>query len=126
MAWVRPGLQRGYNFVPFFPLTKKLEVNGKNSDPIFNHLKHVCPPPWEEFWPSEKNLWEPKHSTDVRWNFEKWLIDKNGQPFRRYSSYTEPFNMLQDILYLLGEVLEPSSDGNSVEFYKRKRTPKEF
>ena len=98
-------MQRGYNFVPFFPLTKKLEVNGKNSHPIFNHLKvsliilrlhiffffsiffyfqRVCDPPWEEFWPSEKNLWEPKHSSDVRWNFEKWLIDKDGIIFYFY------------------------------------------
>ena len=39
MAWVRPGMQRGYNFYPFFPLTKKLDVNGEKSHPIFNHLK---------------------------------------------------------------------------------------
>ena len=39
MAWVRPGLQRGYNFVPYFPLTKKLDVNGENQHPIFTHLK---------------------------------------------------------------------------------------
>jgi len=125
MAWVRPGLQRGYNFVPYFPLTKKLDVNGKNTDPIFQHLKHVCPPPWKEFWPSEKNLWEPKHSDDVRWNFEKWLIDVNGQPFRRYNSYTEPQNMEQDIKYLLGEVSKPSMNGNAVDYYN-KRMPKEF
>merc|ERR1712079_781724 len=45
MAWVRPGMQRGYNFYPFFPLTKKIEVNGKKSHPIFNYLKNVCPAP---------------------------------------------------------------------------------
>ena len=39
MAWVRPGLQRGYNFVPFFPLTKKLDVNGEKENPIFTNLK---------------------------------------------------------------------------------------
>ena len=39
MAWVRPGMQRGYNFVPFFPLTVKLKVNGAKEDPIFTHLK---------------------------------------------------------------------------------------
>ena len=39
MRYVRPGMQRGYPFVPFFPLTKKLEVNGKGAHPIFNHLK---------------------------------------------------------------------------------------
>jgi len=125
MAWVRPGLQRGYNFVPFFPLTKKIEVNGKTSHPIFNFLKNVCPAPWEEFWPSENCLWEPKHSTDVRWNFEKWLIDKNGQPFRRYSSYTEPHNMEQDIKFLLGEVDEPSLDGNAVDYHKT-RMPRDY
>jgi len=125
MAWVRPGQQRGYNFVPFFPLTKKLDVNGEKADPIFNHLKRVCPPPWEKFWPSEKCLWEPKHGDDIRWNFEKWLIDANGQPFRRYSSFTEPQNLEQDIKFLLGEVAEPSLNGNAIEYYK-KRMPKEF
>jgi len=126
MAWVRPGQQRGYNFVPFFPLTKKLDVNGANADPIFNHLKHVCPPPWEEFWPSGKCLWEPKHGDDVRWNFEKWLIDVNGMPFRRYSSETEPQNVEQDIKFLLGEVAEPSMKGNAIEYWDKKRMPKEF
>ena len=39
MAWVRPGLQRGYNFKPDFPLTQKISVNGEDSHPIFNYLK---------------------------------------------------------------------------------------
>jgi len=125
MAWVRPGLQRGYNFVPFFPLTKKIEVNGENENPIFTHLKHVCPPPWEKFWPSEKNLWEPKQMNDIRWNFEKWLIDINGKPFRRYSSFTEPQNMEQDIKFLLGEEPSPSNDGSAIEYYK-SRMPKDL
>jgi len=117
MAWVRPGMQRGYNFVPFFPLTKKIEVNGENAHHIFNYLKRSCPPPWEEFYASKSNLWEPKHSTDIRWNFEKWLISRNGQPFRRYHSYTEPQNLEQDIRYLLGEVAEPSPEGNAVDYH---------
>jgi len=128
MAWVRPGQQRGYNFRPFFPLTKKIDVNGENAHPIMNHLKYVCPPPWEEYWPSEKNLWEPKHGNDIRWNFEKWLIDKQGTPFRRYSSYTEPQNLEQDIKYLLGEAAMPSMEGNAIEYHKTRfsRLPREF
>jgi len=124
MAWVRPGMQRGYNFYPFFPLTKKLEVNGKDSHPIFNHLKRACPAPWEEFWPSEKILYEPKHGSDIRWNFEKWLISKDGQPFRRYHSYTEPYNLEEDIKFLLGQSGEPSFDGNAIEYHE-ERIPKE-
>jgi len=125
MAWVRPGLQRGYNFVPFFPLTKKIDVNGEKENPIFTHLKNVCPPPWEKFWPSEKNLWEPKQMNDIRWNFEKWLIDTDGKPFRRYSSYTEPQNLEQDINFLLGEADSPSIDGSAIEYYKN-RMPKDL
>ena len=41
-------------------------------------MQNVCPAPWEEFWPSQSNLWEPKQGSDVRWNFEKWLIAKDG------------------------------------------------
>lgn len=125
MAWVRPGMQRGYNFYPFFPLTKKLEVNGKDAHPIFKHLKRACPAPWEEFWPSEKLLYEPKHGSDIRWNFEKWLIAKDGQPFRRYHSYTEPYNLEQDINFLLGISEEPNLKSNAKEYHEEERIPKE-
>jgi len=124
MRYVRPGMQRGYPFVPFFPLTKKLEVNGKGAHPIFNHLKRACPAPWEEFWASNKILYEPKHSSDVRWNFEKWLIAKDGQPFRRYHSYTEPYNLEQDIKFLLGDSTKPNYSGNAIEYHE-DRIPKE-
>lgn len=120
MAWVRPGLQRGYNFKPDFPMTKKISVNGVDSHPIFNYLKGACPPPWEQFWPSDKCLWEPKHSSDVRWNFEKWLIAKNGRPFRRYHSYTEPYHLEQDIQFLLGEINQPSMSGNAIDYHKER------
>ena len=95
---------------------------------------------------------------DIRWNFEKWLIDVNGKfrtrfsskiwknsikylpliiminhwiliatgtPFRRYSSFTEPQNMEQDIKFLLGEVPHPSFDGNAIEYYN-SRMPKDL
>ena len=39
MAYVRPGMQRGYKFVPKFPLTKKVNVNGKDAHPIMIHLR---------------------------------------------------------------------------------------
>ena len=39
MAYVRPGMQRGYKFVPKFPLTKKVDVNGEDAHPIMVHLR---------------------------------------------------------------------------------------
>ena len=61
----------------------------------------------------------------------KWYKTSNnfyqyiGTPFRRYSSYTEPQNMEQDIKYLLGEEALPSMEGNAIEYYG-KRMPRDF
>ena len=49
---------------------------------------------------------------------------KIGQPFRRYHSYTEPFNLEQDIKYLLGEAEQPSLNGNAIDYHE-KRNPRE-
>ena len=110
-------------------------------------MQNICPAPWEEFWPSKSCLWEPKHGSDVRWNFEKWLIAKDGKvaiffnwllnsynstflslgtPFRRYHSYTEPYNLEQDIKYLLDEADEPSKEGSAIDYHENRRKPKDF
>ena len=47
-----------------------------------------------------------------------------GQPFRRYHSYTEPYNLEQDIKFLLGEAKQPSLNGNAID-YQEKRNPRE-
>merc|ERR1712004_441553 len=48
-------------------------------------------------------LYSPMSQEDVRWNWEKILFDKNGQPFRRYSSMVEPFEIEEDIISLLAQ-----------------------
>ena len=53
------------------------------------------------------------------------LFLPTGKPFRRYSSYTEPQNLEQDINFLLGEASSPSIDGNAIEYYKN-RMPKDL
>jgi glutathione peroxidase len=55
-----------------FPLTAKIEVNGANSDPLYRWLR------------SESG------GTDIQWNFEKFLIGKDGKLVRRYSPKTVP------------------------------------
>ena len=54
-----------------------------------------------------------------------WILIATGTPFRRYSSFTEPQNMEQDIKFLLGEVPHPSFDGNAIEYYN-SRMPKDL
>ena len=49
-----------------------------------------------------------------------------GTPFRRYHSYTEPYNLEQDIKYLLDEADEPSKEGSAIDYHENRRKPKDF
>lgn len=59
-----------------FPLTEKIEVNGEGRHALYERLVG--------FADSEG------HSGDIRWNFEKFLIGRDGQVVARFSPQTEP------------------------------------
>ena len=65
----------------------KIDVNGKNADPLFNYLKS-----------EKKGL---LGSQGIKWNFTKFLVDQNGEVIKRYSPNTEPKDIAQDIENLL-------------------------
>lgn len=94
LKYVRPGK----GFVPNFPLSKKLHVNGKDENPLFTFLKKDCPAP-AGLVAKDKDaiLWSPVRSNDVRWNFQKFLIGHTGRPEKRYSADTEPEEIVKDI-----------------------------
>lgn len=76
------------NFGVTFQLTEKVDVNGSNTHPIFKFLKD--------------NLggWFGKK---IKWNFTKFIIDKNGQPYKRYAPTTKPEKLITDIETLLNK-----------------------
>jgi len=45
--------------------------------------------------------YSPISTEDIRWNFEKILFDRAGQPYRRYAPSVEPSMMEDDIKYLV-------------------------
>ena len=45
--------------------------------------------------------WTPIRNNDISWNFQKWLIRHDGQPYRRYTSRTKPEAIEDDIKELL-------------------------
>ncbi|MEW2510856.1 glutathione peroxidase [Streptomyces sp. NPDC046870] len=59
-----------------FPLTEKVEVNGAGRHPLYERLV--------DFADAEG------HSGDIRWNFEKFLIGRDGRVVARFSPQTEP------------------------------------
>jgi glutathione peroxidase len=97
LYYVRPG----NGFVPNFQMFDKIDVNGKNEIPLYRYLKSMCPPPIENFEPMAELVYTPYKKNDIRWNFEKFLIDKNGKAVMRISPGTKPSKLLPFINCLL-------------------------
>ncbi|MEW9108054.1 glutathione peroxidase [Cytobacillus gottheilii] len=74
------------NYGVTFPMFGKIDVNGANADPLFSHLKE-----------QKKGVL----SKNIKWNFTKFLVDRNGQVIERYAPTTEPGKIEDDITKLL-------------------------
>jgi len=94
---VRPG----DGFVPNFEMFAKSDVNGKDENPIYTFLKSRCPSIRKIFQASYKLYYEPYHQDDIRWNFEKFLLNEKGEPVRRYDESLDPMEIVPDIDALL-------------------------
>lgn len=74
------------NYGVDFQMFDKIDVNGKNADPIFKHLKKELP---------------GTLGGRIKWNFTKFLLDKNGKPVKRFAPSTKPEKLEKDIQELL-------------------------
>lgn len=74
------------NYGVSFPLFKKIKVNGKDAHPLYKYLRKALP---------------GKLGTSIKWNFTKFLIDRSGNPVKRFSPKTSPESMKNDILAVL-------------------------
>lgn len=75
------------NYGVSFPIFEKIDVNGKDAHPIFKYLK--------------SNLSGGIFGSKIKWNFTKFVIDKRGNPVKRFGPTTKPENMekyIQNIL----------------------------
>jgi glutathione peroxidase len=75
------------NYGITFRLFSKIEVNGEGAHPLFKYLKKACP--------------GLLGSTGIKWNFTKFIIDRNGVPVKRYAPMTIPGSVQFDIEELL-------------------------
>ncbi|CAN7993806.1 unnamed protein product, partial [Ixodes hexagonus] len=97
VRYVRPG----NNFVPNFPMFQKIEVNGEKQHPLYTFLKSRCPSPNPAFHKKDYLFYSPQYSADIRWNFEKFLVDRHGNPVKRYEPSFEPNSIAYDIERLI-------------------------
>lgn len=77
------------NFGVTFPLFAKIDVNGKNTHPLFVHLKKSAP--------------GILGTEAIKWNFTKFLLDGSGRVIKRYGSATKPAEIADDIATLIGD-----------------------
>jgi glutathione peroxidase len=75
------------NFGVTFPLFAKIDVNGENVAPLYAYLKKQAP--------------GILGTEGIKWNFTKFLIDRNGNIITRYGSSTKPAEIAKDIEKLL-------------------------
>lgn len=69
-----------------FALFEKIEVNGHNESPLFNYLKENA---------------SGLLTNEIKWNFTKFLIDRNGKVIKRFAPIIKPQNIIRDIEFLL-------------------------
>ncbi len=77
----------GLNYGVDFPMFDKVDVNGSDAHPLFQHLKSAAP--------------GVLGTTAIKWNFTKFLVDPDGVVVKRYGSTTTPEQIKGDILGLL-------------------------
>ena len=75
------------NYGVTFPIFQKINVNGKETHPIFKYLK--------------SKLSGGIFGSSIKWNFTKFVIDSQGIPVKRFSPNTKPENMENTINELL-------------------------
>jgi len=69
-----------------FPVYSKIDVNGEDAHPLYKYLKK-----------EKKGLF----GSNIKWNFTKFLVDKEGNVVKRFASTVKPESMKENIKELL-------------------------
>lgn len=99
IKYVRPG----NGFFPNFQLLKKGDVNGGQQHPLYTYLKKHCKSPEESFRSKYKLYYDTFHVNDIRWNWEKFLISREGFPIWRAAGESQPSDFLTYLKNLIAE-----------------------
>ena len=75
------------NYGVTFPMFAKIDVNGDNAHPLYKYLKDAKP--------------GLLGTEGIKWNFTKFLIDRDGEPVARFAPQTKPEELEKPIKELL-------------------------
>ena len=77
------------NYGVDFQMFEKIDVNGKDAHPLYKYLTSSAP--------------GVLGTENIKWNFTKFLVGRDGKVFKRYAPQVEPKEMAKDIEQLLAE-----------------------
>lgn len=94
------------NYGVTFPVYGKIDVNGPDADPLYVYLRKEAP---GDFGPEQGPMYdhikamrpEAIGSDEVKWNFTKFLVGRDGSVIRRYESTATPEQIGTDLAELL-------------------------
>ena len=89
-----------------FPVFAKLDVNGPEADPLYRYLRTQAP---GDFGPGNGRLYEhigaarPEAigTDEIKWNFTKFVVGRDGQVMRRYEPDQTPGRIRADLVAML-------------------------
>ncbi|KAL7643845.1 UNVERIFIED_CONTAM: hypothetical protein RMT77_005851 [Armadillidium vulgare] len=90
----------GGGFEPKLTYFQKVNTNGAGASEIYTFLKSNCPFISDTF--RDGTYYSPLQVGDVHWNFEKFLLGRDGRVYYRYNPTTyDAKDLIPDIEYLL-------------------------
>eukprot|EP00093_Oithona_nana_P004092 04092.XXX_59056_58278_1 [CDS] Oithona nana genome sequencing. len=98
---VRPG----NGFEPKCIMFDKVIANGEGEHPVFTWLKRELPVPSDDseslMGDPKFIIWKPVRRSDIAWNFEKFLVNSEGDAVKRYSKSFQTAHVSKDIETLI-------------------------
>ena len=98
------------NYGVNFPLSEKIKVRGKEADPLYQFLIQEAPftgldpskPEHHDFFNKKKGKYPKLFDGDsIKWNFTKFLLDRNGKVIARFEPPVRPDEITASIEALL-------------------------
>jgi glutathione peroxidase len=84
-----------------FPVFSKIDVNGPEAAPLYQYLRAEAPgdfgPQYGGFYDAISKINPGAGTDDIKWNFTKFLIDRDGTVIKRYEPPVQPADIKADL-----------------------------
>ncbi|PSJ79963.1 glutathione peroxidase [Neisseria iguanae] len=93
-------------FCTKFKIFDKINVNGENAAPLYAYLKSEKPEDkgnhvFKDLLLKLASIGEKREGSDIKWNFTKFLVNRNGEVVARFAPSVKPSEIEGDIRALL-------------------------